>query len=368
MSGVQHLTIDGDEADQRLDRWFKRRFPHIGHGRVEKMLRKGEIRVDGARAKAADRLSAGQVVRVPPLPSAEEAAAADPKLDGKPGAKSAVKPAAKRAQPAQLSAEDQAFVRSLVLYRDDHVIILNKPPGLPVQGGSGQSRHLDGLLDGLRYERSDRPRLIHRLDKDTSGVLVIARTAPAANALATAFRKRTTEKLYWAAVSGAPRPRAGTIRFGLVKAPGHGPNGAGEKMVCLHPDQIAETEGAKTAATDFATLEAMGDRAAWVALRPITGRTHQLRAHMAEIGCPIVGDGKYGTNRIEKQDGRYGAQLGGEISRKLHLHARSIDLEHPMIAGARLAATAPLPEHMARTWDAFGWSPSDAPDDPFEAL
>ena len=175
-------------------------------------------------------------------------------------------------QPRALSPEDEAFVQGLVLFRDAHVIALAKPPGLPVQGGSGQTRHLDGLLDGLRFERADRPRLVHRLDKDTSGVLLLGRSAPAANALAAAFRGRATTKIYWAAVSGAPKPRAGTIRFGLVKAPGHGPHGAGEKMLCVHPDAIDRTEGAKHATTDFATLEAMGDRAAWVALKPITGR------------------------------------------------------------------------------------------------
>lgn len=351
MPGVQHVEIADEDAEQRLDRWFRKRFPHIGHGRVEKMLRKGEIRIDGARAKAADRLSAGQIVRLPPMPDD------DGDRDDAP---------ARHSSSAALSPADEAYVQSLVLYRDEHVIGLSKPPGLPSQGGSGQHRHLDGLLDGLRFDRADRPRLVHRLDKDTSGVMLLGRSAPAAKALAAAFRARTTAKLYWAAVSGAPKPRAGTIKFGLVKAAGHGPNGAGEKMVCVHPDRVDQTEGAKRATTDFATLEALGDRAAWVALKPITGRTHQLRAHLAEIGCPIVGDGKYGTNRIEKMDGRYGAQLGGEISRKLHLHARSIDLPHPVETGRRLRIVAPMPDHMLRTWASFGWDESAVPDDPFE--
>ncbi|MBX2856467.1 MAG: RluA family pseudouridine synthase [Rhodobacteraceae bacterium] len=350
MAGVQHLTVTGDEQDSRLDRWFKRRFPHIGHGRVEKLLRKGEIRVDGGRAKAGDRLTSGQVVRVPPLPE-----------PGEEGAATARTPR----EDAPLSAEDVAFMRALVLYRDDDVIALNKPPGLPVQGGSGHSRHIDGLLDALRYDGEERPRLIHRLDKDTSGVLLLARSGRAAAALAAAFKSRATVKLYWGAVSGTPRPRAGTIRFGLVKEPGHGPNQAGEKMRCVHPDEIEGIEGAKRAVTDFMTVAALGERAAWVALKPVTGRTHQLRAHMSEMGCPIVGDGKYGTNRIEKQDGRYGAQLGGEISRKLHLHARLLDLPHPA-GDRRLRIVAPLPEHMARTWASFGWVEADAPGDPFE--
>ena len=350
MAGVQHLTVSADEQDSRLDRWFKRRFPHIGHGRVEKMLRKGEIRVDGGRAKANDRLTPGQVVRVPPLPEA-----------GEEGASTARTPRAE----SPVSAQDTAFMRALVLYRDEDVIALNKPPGLPVQGGSGQARHIDGMLDALMFEGGERPRLIHRLDKDTSGVLLLARNGRAAAALSAAFRSRATVKLYWAAVSGAPRPRAGTIRFGLVKQPGHGPNQAGEKMRCVRPDEVERIEGAKRAVTDFMTLEALGERVAWVALKPVTGRTHQLRAHMSEIGCPVVGDGKYGTNRSEKQDGVYGAQLGGEISRKLHLHARLLDLPHPS-GDRRLRIVAPLPEHMARTWAGFGWEEADAPGDPFE--
>lgn len=343
MSGVQHLTVEPEETEQRLDRWFKRRFPHVPHGRVEKMLRKGEIRLDGARAKAADRVSAGQTVRVPPLPEPGEA-------EQRP------------AKPAQAVSEaDQEMLRACVLYKDADVIVLDKPPGLPVQGGSGQSRHLDGMLGALSFERSDAPRLVHRLDKDTSGVLLLGRSVPATAALAKAFQSRVTQKIYWAAVSGVPRPREGTIKTGLVKAPGQG----GEKMLCLPMEDVKTTEGAKRAVSDYVVIEAMGDRAAWVALKPVTGRTHQLRVHMAELGCPIVGDGKYGTNRIEKEDGRYGAQLGGEISRKLHLHARAIEIPHPSGKGV-LKVTAPLPEHMTRTWAAFGWSEAEAPADPFE--
>ncbi|MCI4660371.1 MAG: RluA family pseudouridine synthase [Neomegalonema sp.] len=349
MSAVQHVQVAPDEADQRLDRWFKRRFPHIPHGRIEKMLRKGEIRIDGARAKAADRVSPGQSIRIPPLPDPES-------MEDRP-----LRPIERR---ARLSREDESFIQSLVLYRDDAVIALNKPAGIPVQGGTGQSRHIDGLLAGLSFGREDLPRLVHRLDKDTSGVLLLARTGQAAVALARSFRSRATEKIYWAAVSGVPRPKAGTIRYGLVKAPGHGPNGAGEKMICLHPDEIDAHEGAKPARTDYATVDSLSERAAWVALKPITGRTHQLRAHMAELGCPVVGDGKYGTNRIEKEHGRYGAQLGGEISRKLHLHARKLTLPAPDGKGT-LSFTAPLPEHMRRTWAQFGWQEEDLPEDLF---
>ena len=346
MSGVSQLTVAPDEADQRLDRWLRRHYPQVNQGRIERMCRKGEIRVDGSRAKASTRLGAGQVVRVPPIPEAD--------------ADAEVAPA-----PPVVSAADAAMIQAAVLWRDDDVIALNKPPGLAVQGGSGQSRHVDGLAEALRFGRDDRPRLVHRLDRDTSGVLLLARSARSAAALARAFSARTTRKVYWAAVAGTPSPAAGTIRYGLVKAPGHGSGGEGEKMVVVAPDQVAATEGAKRATTDFVTIDAVGTRAAWVALSPITGRTHQLRAHMAAIGNPIAGDGKYGGSGQENRGEGWGAQLGGEVSRKLHLHARSIDLPHP-VTGRRLRIEAPLPEHMARTWKLFGWRPEDAPEDPFE--
>ncbi|WP_112321735.1 RluA family pseudouridine synthase [Oceanibium sediminis] len=347
MSGVQTLTLGPDAEDQRLDRWLRKRFPQVTQGRIEKMCRKGELRLDSARVKANTRLSEGQILRVPPLPETEAA------------------PAQKRAHT--VSDVDARMMQDAVLYRDEHLIAINKPAGLPSQGGSGQTRHVDGLAEALRFGAAEKPRLVHRLDKDTSGVLLLARTGRAAALLAKAFQSRDARKIYWAAVAGSPRPNHGTIRFGLVKAPGHGPSGAGEKMICIHPDAVASTPDAKRATTDYTTISAAARRAAWVAMAPITGRTHQLRAHMAEIGCPIVGDGKYGTNRQENLGDGWGAQLGGDISRKLHLHARSLTLEHPF-TGAILSLTAPLPDHMARTWDTFGWEMSEAAADPFEDL
>jgi len=338
MAGVQSVTVDAEEGEVRLDRWFRRHFPQLTHGRLEKMLRKGEVRVDGKRAEAATRVAPGQVVRVPPIPDAP-----------------APPPA-----PRPVSDMDATFIQACVIYRDRDVLALNKPPGLAAQGGSGDIRHLGQFEEALMFERSQKPRLVHRLDRDTSGVLVLARTAPAAAALSRAFHGRAARKLYWAAVAGRPSPPRGTIHYGLVKAPGP----RGEKMLCLPPDAVAATEGAKRATTDYAVIESAATRCAWVALRPITGRTHQLRAHMAEIGHPVIGDGKYGTNRQTNEGDGWGAQLGGGISRKLHLHARRLTIPHPT-EDRLLTLTAPLPEHMARTWATFGWREADAPDDPW---
>jgi len=343
MSGVRQVGVGAEDADQRLDRWLRRLHPQVSQARIERMCRKGEIRVDGGRVKPSTRLEAGQSVRLPPI--ADEALPPAPE--------------------AAVSEADAAMIRAAVLYRDDEVIALNKPPGLAVQGGTGTRRHVDGLAEALRFGAAEKPRLVHRLDRDTSGVLLLARSARAAAALARAFQARSTRKVYWAAVAGAPSPRAGTIRTGLVKAPGHGTSGEAEKMLVVAFDRVAATEGAKRAVTDYATINAAAGRAAWLALEPVTGRTHQLRAQMAAIGHPIVGDGKYGGSGQENRGDGWGAQLGGGVSRKLHLHARSIDVPHPT-TGKRLVVTAPLPEHMVRTWELFGWRAEDAPDDPFE--
>lgn len=347
MSGVQVINVSHDEGDQRLDRWLKKRFPQLTQGAVEKMCRTGQLRVDGGRVKAATRIEAGQEVRVPPLPDAKPV------------------PAKAKSEGARIPDNDQKMIQQAVLWKDEHIIALNKPPGLPSQGGSGQgNRHVDGLTGALMFGFKDRPKLVHRLDKDTSGLLLLARTDRIARALSEAFRSRTTRKIYWAAVAGVPNPRMGTVRYGLVKAAGHGRGGEGEKMVAVHPRDIPSTEGAKRATTDYAVLDALGTRASWCALVPITGRTHQLRAHMAELGHPIVGDGKYGGSGQENLGDGWGAQLGGEISRKLHLHARSLSFDHP-ITKRRITLTAPLPDHMQRTWKNLGWHENDVPADPF---
>jgi 23S rRNA pseudouridine955/2504/2580 synthase len=334
-TGVQTLEIAPDEADIRLDRWFRRHYPELTHGRLEKLLRTGQVRVDGKRAKAGLRLVAGQSVRVPPLQAAPARAA----------------PPAPRVSDADASA-----LRDAVLHRDDEVIAIDKPPGLAVQGGSKTVRHLDLMLDALRFGSSERPRLVHRLDKDTSGVLLLARSAAAAGRLAAAFRDREAKKIYWALVVGRPSPRQGRIDLALAKLPGK----SGERMVPAGPtggSGAAAPAGAKQAITLYTTIESAGNEASWLALWPRTGRTHQLRAHAAALGTPISGDGKYG--------GADSYLMGRGLSRKLHLHARRIVLPHP--AGGVLDVTAPLPPHMAQSWKFFGFDMA-VPEDPFAGV
>ena len=252
MSGVQHITVPSEDADQRLDRWLRRTFPQLTQGRIEKMCRKGDLRVDKGRVKSNVRLEAGQVVRVPPIP---DTAAPPPQTQPK------------------VSEADARMIRDCVIYKDDDVIALNKPPGLPTQGGSKQTKHVDGLAEALKFDLDEKPKLVHRLDKDTSGVLLLARNRAAAQHLTAALRHKETRKIYWALVAGVPTPYLGEIRYGLVKAGGHGKGGEGEKMRVVHPDEIEATEGAKRAVTDYMVIEAAARRAAlpprWRAVRRV---------------------------------------------------------------------------------------------------
>ncbi|MGC2857060.1 RluA family pseudouridine synthase [Novispirillum sp. DQ9] len=323
---VTTQTVAAEEADIRLDRWFKRHYPGLSHGRLEKLLRTGQVRVDGKRAKSNQRLESGQAIRVPPL--GDEAATAPV-----PGDRPAAKP--------KISTADEEMIRACVLHRDASVLVINKPPGLATQGGTGMTRHVDALLDALRFDAAERPRLVHRLDKDTSGVLVLGRTAKAAAALAKAFKTRDARKIYWALVVGLPSPRDGVIKAPISKLEGPG----GEKML------VDPYEG-KNAVTDYSVIESAQKKVAWVQLEPRTGRTHQLRVHCAYIGTPILGDGKYGGPDAHLQ--------GMGISRKLHLHARAISVPHP--DGGTLCVTAPLAEHMAESFAFFGFEPAEAPD------
>ncbi len=322
MTGVDVVTVRPEDGAGRLDRWFKRHYPAINHGHLEKLLRTGQIRVDGKRARAGDSVAPGQAIRVPPL------------------AEPSTPPPARRVRP-----EDEGLLRQLVLYRDASAIVLNKPAGLAVQGGTKTGRHVDGLLDTLRFDMDERPRLVHRLDKDTSGVLLIARTAAAAAFFTRAFREKTTRKIYWAAVIGLPQLPQGRIDLALAKRAGPG----GERM-------HADDEDGKSAVTYYRVMDHAGDRASWLALLPITGRTHQLRAHCAALGTPIIGDGKYGGSA---------AHLAGVVAAGgLHLHARSLAIPRP--EGGILQVTAPLPPHMRETWNLLGFASDSA--DPFAEL
>ena len=323
MSAVATHQISPDEDGVRLDRWFKRHFPMLTHGRLEKLLRTGQVRIDGARAKANTRLEAGQSIRVPPL--GDDIATQAPK---------AVKP---------VSEADAEMIRACVIYKDKSVIVLNKPSGLAVQGGTSTHRHLDGMLDELRFDYDERPKLVHRLDRDTSGVIILARTTRAAAALAREFQRKDARKIYWALVVGTPSPMKGTINLALVKK--EGPRA--ERVI---PAEKGDDD-ARYAVTHYSVITSVSTKFCWVAFMPMTGRTHQIRAHAAAIDCPIVGDGKYGS---------YDSHPGGEIPRQLHLHARSLDIAHPDGGGKRLYLEAPLPAHMMTSWKLLGFEERDA--------
>ena len=316
-TGVQTVTVAADEAGLRLDRFFAARFPGLPFSHVQRIVRKGEVRVDGKRADTKDRLEAGQQVRIPPLHFGGE------------------KP------ERRLAAGDEktrAFLKSITLHEDADVMVLNKPMGLSVQGGSGTTRHLDGMLEVLRGAGPDgqKPRLVHRLDKDTAGCLLVAKTRFAAAALAKTFRSRAARKIYWALVAGVPKPRQGRISTYLAKEEREEDS---FMRVAQHGD-----EGASHAVTYYAVVETAASRLAWVSLKPVTGRTHQLRAHMAHISHPIVGDPKY--FQIENWE------LPGGIQNKLHLLARRIAVPHPR--GGVIDVSAPLPPHMAQSWNLLG--------------
>ena len=312
---VRQFRVGADDDGIRLDRWFQRHLPDIGFNSVSRWARTGQLRVDGARAAPGDRLTEGQLIRVPP---------AEPK------AAETAKP--RRVRP-ELSEDQITFAQNLVIHRDAQAIVINKPPGLATQGGTKTDDHVDGLLDALEFELDQRPKLVHRLDKDTSGALLIARTARSAAYFAKAFSSRTARKVYWAIVMGVPSIEDGMIELPIAKQPGTG----GEKM------HVDEAEGLP-ARSRYRVIERAGNRAAWVELQPHTGRTHQLRVHMAAIGHPIVGDGKYGGKE---------AFLSGTISRKMHLHARRIRVDHP--DGGRVDVRAELPEHFATSLVSLGF-------------
>ena len=317
MSDVQTFTVSEDDDGIRLDRWFKRHLPEVSFNLVSRWARTGQLRLAGKRAVPGDRLEAGQEIRVPPLESV------------------AARTARQQPRREPLTADEEQFVRDMVIYEDQGAFVLNKPPGLATQGGTKTHQHLDRLLDGLAGDAA-RPKLVHRLDKDTSGALLVARTSRSAGHFAKAFSGRTARKVYWAIVAGVPDQGQGEVDAPLAKQPGTG----GEKM---HVDM----ENGLSAKTRWRVIDRAGNRAAWVELQPLTGRTHQLRAHMAAIGHPIIGDAKYGGPD---------AFLTGGISRKLHLHARRIRIDAPN--GGKIDATAELPQHFAESLATLGFDPN----------
>ena len=345
MSQVQTIIVSAEEAELRLDRWFRRHFPQLAHGRLEKLLRTGQIRVDGKRATAGLRLELDQSIRIPPLQFEESQATGQSD------------------RREFVSTHDAKLIQSLVIYQDEAVIALNKPAGLAVQGGSGTVKHIDGMLDALRGEARDRPRLVHRLDRDTSGVLLIARSPAVAAILGKVFQGHEAEKTYWAAVAGCPEPNAGSVNLSLVK--GRNPSGR-EVMLAANgimrmrspsprlpraePEPEEADSAARDAVTNYRTIDSAGDRAAWLELTPLTGRTHQLRVHCAALGTPILGDAKYG--------GAAAFLPGMELARQLHLHARRLRLPHPL-TGRVLDITAEMPPHMVASWGILGFERSD---------
>jgi 23S rRNA pseudouridine955/2504/2580 synthase len=340
-TGVTTHIVSEDEAGMRVDRWFKRRYPQLALSHLAKICRKGEVRVEGKRVETSTRLEEGQKIRVPPLKLAQPAT-----------------PAVKRISP-----EDQRAIREMTLFEDKHVLVLNKPFGLAVQGGSGTRRHIDGMLEAMAVGDT-RPVLVHRLDRDTSGVLLIAKSRKMAADLGEIFRSRQAQKTYWAIVEGIPKPAQGRVSLYLAKGEGMETNrGGARNLERMHVAKHGEAE-AQHSLTYYATVDKLAPRCAWLSMKPLTGRTHQLRAHAEAIGHPIFGDPKYGRrpeDEIRRRDPM--RAMPAEVEQKLHLLARRLVLPHPK--GGVIDVTAPLPAHMKKSWEMFGFDIKQY--DPIEA-
>lgn len=321
MAVVEQVRVGDDEAGLRLDRWFKLHYPGLGFGHLQKLLRSGQVRVDGGRAKSDTRVAPGQMIRVPPIGSDAARAKAGPLTTN-----------------MMKNRQDGDVLAQMLIYEDEKVLVFNKPAGLAVQGGSGVARHVDAMLEAWRNKRGEKPRLVHRLDRDTSGVLVVARTRGAAVALTRAFRERDTKKTYWALVKGVPSPKEGRISTYLVKE--ETPDG--DRMrVARHGEDDADH-----ALSHYRLIDQAGQQFAWIEMEPYTGRTHQLRVHAAHIGHPILGDPKYFEHDTNWE-------FPGGVQKRLHLHARRIVIPHP--DGGIVNQMAPLPPHMVQTWNLFGF-------------
>jgi 23S rRNA pseudouridine955/2504/2580 synthase len=325
MVTLQTIEVQEDEEGVRLDRWFKRHFPTLGHGHLEKFLRKGQVRLDGKRVKSSTRVVKGQKIRIPPIT-----------LDDRPRLK--IKSA------TNVTDQDVEMLLESVIFKDDHIIAINKPAGLAVQGGSGTSKHIDAMLNSLQFEMKERPKLIHRLDKDTSGVLLLARSAKAASYLTKAFKTRKVHKIYWAVVVGLPKIKYGKIDIAL------------EKQGSKFGEKVVADKNGKRALTYYRTVDNASNKSTWLAMMPETGRTHQLRVHCAELGTPILGDGKYGGTKafFEGAEG---------IDKQLHLHSKAIKFPHP--DGGFFQVVADLSPHMKKSWKYLGFDEKLVVD-PFE--
>lgn len=321
---VQTIEVSAREAGMRLDRWFKTHFPDVTHGYLQKLLRSGQVRVDARRVEAKERLEEGAQIRVPKTvrtPVDKVTSATN-----------------KAGSTKQTTEADRRLIEGLILFEDEDVLILNKPFGVAVQGGTGTKRHIDGLLAGMADRFGERPRLVHRLDRDTTGILLVAKHRQAAARLGRTFQTRSAAKTYWALLKGVPRPPQGKVEVPLVKAAG--PDG--DRVRKAHPGEQKE---AMHATTHYSVIDRVANTAAWVSLKPVTGRQHQLRAHMELIGNPIVGDNKYGADRQMPS--------AENIEQKLHLHARRLIIPHPN-GQSKIDVTAPLPDHMVATWELLG--------------
>ena len=332
---LRFIKVKKDDDGQRLDRWIKKYVPELPYILAQKLLRKGQIRVDGKRAKPDTRLAAGQEVKIPPFN-----ASSTNEIKKKP----------------KITEEDIIFMRSLIIYEDEDIIAINKPAGLASQGGTNTKRHIDGLLEALKNKEGVVPRLVHRLDKETSGVMLLARSAKAARELGFSFKDRSVKKIYWSIVTPRPESLEGTIKAPLAKA-----GGDYEKMV------IDEEEG-KFALTEYSVIESASHAAAFVAFWPRTGRTHQIRVHAAQaLGCSILGDKKYRA-AIDYESKLIDADLAGmDLAKRLHLHARRIIFPHPMKRTKMIDVTAPLCPELVKSWKNFGFNHKNK-DDPFAAL
>ncbi|WP_375624047.1 MULTISPECIES: RluA family pseudouridine synthase [unclassified Bartonella] len=324
MAGIEIKKVEADENGMRLDRWFKVHYPGLGFGALQKLLRSGQIRVDGGRMKADTRLCMGQAVRIPPLPINDKVnlSITDKILRGQ---------------------DDGTVLKKMLLYEDPKVFVFNKPAGLAVQGGSGLTRHMDSMLEVWRNKKGEKPRLVHRLDRETSGVLIVARSRGAAQSLTAAFRARETKKTYWALVRGVPKKKQNKISTWMVKEI----TAQGDKMrVCEHGEPDSHH-----AVSYYRVLDTRGRALSWLEMEPYTGRTHQLRVHAAHMDHPIIGDTKYFFS-----DSNW--TLPGGIQNRLHLHARRIRIPHP--SGGILDIVAPLPPHMVQSFNLLSFNESDA--------